>query len=76
VISGGNVHIYGDCRGRILAGVNGDKSAKIFANKFNAEFISIAGVYRVIEDKLPANLENKAVQIFLDDKERLNIVRL
>lgn len=76
VIAGGNIHIYGDCRGRILAGVNGDKSARIFANKFNAEFISIAGVYRVIEDKLPANLENKAVQIFLDDKERLNIVRL
>lgn len=76
VISSGNIHIYGDCRGRLIAGVNGDKSARIFVYRFNAEFISIAGIYKVIEDKLPANLHNKAVQVFLDDKERLNIIPL
>lgn len=76
VISSGNIHIYGDCRGRLIAGVNGDRSARIFVHRFNAEFISIAGVYKVIEDKLPANLYNKSVQIFLDDKERLNIIPL
>ncbi len=76
IISSGNVHVYGECRGRIIAGSQGDKTAKIFISKFNAEYISIAGIYRVFEDNLPVNLHNKAVQIFLDDKERVNIIPL
>ncbi len=76
IIATGNIHIYGDCRGRVIAGNGGNKKAKIFVGRFNAELISIAGVYRVIEEKLPDNLHNKAVQIFLDDKERLNIMPL
>lgn len=76
IIAAGNIHIYGDCRGRVIAGNGGNKKAKIFVGRFNAELISIAGVYRVIEEKLPDNLHNKAVQIFLDDKERLNIMPL
>ena len=76
IIATGNIHIYGDCRGRVIAGNGGNKKAKIFIGRFNAELISIAGVYRVIEDKLPDSLHNKAVQIFLDDKERLNIMPL
>lgn len=74
VISSGNIHVYGECRGRLVAGANGDKKARIFVNEFNAEYIAIAGVYKVIEDKLPANLFKKRVQIFLDEKERLNVV--
>ncbi len=76
IIAGGNIHIYGDARGRLIAGRNGDKTARIFVQKFNAELISIAGIFRVLEDKLPQNLHNKAVQVFLDDKERLNIIPL
>ncbi|RTL11448.1 MAG: septum site-determining protein MinC [Neisseriaceae bacterium] len=76
IIASGNIHVYGDCRGRVLAGNGGNKKAKIFVARFNAELISIAGIYRVIEDKLPDNLHNKAVQIFLDEKERLNIIPL
>jgi septum site-determining protein MinC len=76
IIASGNIHVYGDCRGRVLAGNGGNKKAKIFIARFNAELISIAGIYRVIEDKLPDNLHNKAVQIFLDEKERLNVIPL
>lgn len=76
VIATGNIHVYGDCRGRVIAGNGGNKKSKIFIGRFNAELISIAGVYRVIEDKLPESLHNKAVQVFLDDKERLNITPL
>ncbi|TXJ02638.1 MAG: septum site-determining protein MinC [Neisseriales bacterium] len=76
IIASGNIHVYGDCRGRVLAGNGGNKKAKIFIARFNAEMISIAGIYRVIEDKLPDNLHNKAVQIFLDEKERLNVIPL
>lgn len=74
VISTGHIHVYGDCRGKLRAGNNGDKTAHIFVERFNAELISIAGIFKVIEDKLPNNLHNKAVHIFLDEKERLNIV--
>lgn len=76
IIATGNIHVYGDCRGRVMAGNGGNKKAKIFIGRFNAELISIAGVYRVIEEKLPDSLHNKAVQVFLDDKERLNIMPL
>lgn len=76
IIASGHIHIYGDCRGKLRAGNNGDKNAHIFVERFNAELISIAGIFKVIEDKLPNNLHNKAVHIFLDDKERINIVPL
>lgn len=76
IIASGYIHIYGDCRGRVIAGAQGDKTARIFVTRFNAEMISIGGIFRVIEDKLPASLLNKSVEIFLDDKERLNIVPL
>ncbi|MEN9946829.1 MAG: septum site-determining protein MinC [Pseudomonadota bacterium] len=74
VVSSGNIHVYGYCRGRLFAGHGGNKLARIFVNKFNAELIAIAGVYRIIEDKLPSNLHNRQVQIFLDHKDRLNVV--
>lgn len=76
IISDGNIHVYNECRGRLIAGAGGDKNAMIYVQNFNAEYISIANVFQVIEDKLPARLLNKAVKIFLDDKERLNVVSL
>ncbi|MDD3266581.1 MAG: septum site-determining protein MinC [Burkholderiales bacterium] len=76
VISDSNIHVYNECRGKLIAGANGDKNAMIYVQRFNAEYISIANVFQVIEDKLPERLLNKAVKIFLDDKERLNVVSL
>jgi len=76
VVSGGSIHVYGDGRGRLIAGRFGDKDARIFVQKFNPELISIAGVYRALDEKLPGNLLNKPVQVFLDDKDRLNVVAL
>ena len=76
VISGGSIHVYGDARGRLVAGRYGDKSARIFVQKFNPELISIAGVYRALDEKLPEYLLNKPAQVFLDDKDRLNVVAL
>ena len=76
IIATGNIHVYGDCRGRVIAGSRGNKSSRIFIARFNAELISIAGIYRALEEKLPPNLYNKAVQIFLDEKDRLNVLPL
>ena len=50
VLADGNIHIYGPLRGRALAGVSGDKSARIFCQSLEAELISIAGSYKVNED--------------------------
>lgn len=46
----GNIHIYGTLRGRAFAGAAGDTAARIFCRSFEAELVSIAGLWRVRED--------------------------
>ncbi len=60
----GNIHVYGALRGRALAGVKGDASARIFCRKLNAELVSIAGRYKVSEG-IPRDHWSEAVQIYL-----------
>ncbi|HVK98821.1 MAG TPA: septum site-determining protein MinC [Dongiaceae bacterium] len=50
ILADGNIHVYGPLRGRALAGVKGDASARIFCQCLEAELISIAGHYKVNED--------------------------
>lgn len=76
VIATGNIHIYGEARGRLIAGSNGDKSVRIFVSKFNPELISIGGIFRTIENKLPDSILNKPVMVSLDDKNHLNVTQL
>ena len=64
ILADGNIHVYGPLRGRALAGVKGDTQARIFCQSLEAELISIAGQYRVIE-QLDADLRHKYVQIYL-----------
>ena len=66
LIAAGNIHIYGTLRGRALAGVNGDRSARIFCQSFGPELIAIAGLYRTSEDLDPA-LRNQRAQALLRD---------
>ncbi|VFR50764.1 Septum site-determining protein MinC [plant metagenome] len=75
VIADGNIHIYGPLRGKAMAGARGDASARIFTTQLDAELLAIAGVYRVVEDRLPATLHNRPVAISLDG-ESLNITPL
>ncbi len=62
LIADGNIHIYGTLRGRALAGINGDQTARIFCNSLEAELVSIAGNYKLSEDierqawKIPAQV--------------------
>jgi septum site-determining protein MinC len=60
----GCVHIYGPLRGRVMAGVHGDTEARVFCQTFNAELVSIAGVFRVFET-IPAELAGAPVQAWL-----------
>jgi len=66
LIAHGNIHVYGPLRGRALAGVNGDRSARIFATSLEAELIAIAGLYRTSED-LGTGPGRQRVQAFLKD---------
>lgn len=67
VISEGNIHIYGTLRGRALAGVLGDETARIFCSDLQAELISIAGNFRINED-LDKKLTNTPVKIHLHNQ--------
>lgn len=66
LIAHGNIHIYGPLRGRALAGVNGDKSARIFCQSLEAELVAIAGLYRTSDDFDPTARRGR-VQAFLRD---------
>lgn len=72
VIADGNIHIYAALRGKALAGASGDEKARIFVHSMQAELVSIAGIYRVFEQKLPPHLHEKPVKIELQN-ERLAI---
>jgi len=76
IVASGNIHIYGVARGRLMAGNGGDKSKRIFVSHFNAQLISIGGIFRVIESKLPINVLHKAVMIGLDSKDHLTVTLL
>ena len=64
----GNIHVYGTLRGRALAGIHGNRSARIFCQSLEAELVAIAGFYRMQED-IPSELRGKTVQIYLDQDE-------
>ncbi len=50
VLAAGNIHVYGPLRGRALAGVHGQESARVFCQSLEAELVSIAGHYKISED--------------------------
>lgn len=74
LIADGHIHVYGPLRGRALAGVKGNKQARIFCQMLEAELVSIAGHYWVNEEVKKAEL-TKGTQIYLED-ERLRMVAL
>lgn len=65
VIADGSIHVYAPLRGRALAGAQGDVEARIFSTSFEAELVSVAGVYRNFEQGVPANVARKPAQVRL-----------
>ncbi|SEG24805.1 septum site-determining protein MinC [Marinobacterium lutimaris] len=74
VMADGNIHVYGPLRGRAMAGVSGDSSARIFCQSLEAELISIAGYFKACED-LQSEHWKKPVQAHLSGT-RLDTVLL
>ncbi|HKU43736.1 MAG TPA: septum site-determining protein MinC [Polyangiales bacterium] len=68
LIADGNIHIYASLRGRAMAGARGNTDARIFCQKFEADLVSIAGVY-LSADEIPKQHRGKAVQISLQHGE-------
>lgn len=62
LFAAGNIHVYGPLRGRALAGVNGDTSARIFALQGNPELLAIAGEY-VVNEELPPRAVNRSFAV-------------
>ena len=64
VMADGCLHIYGPLHGRAMAGARGETAARVFCQEFDAELVSIAGVFRVFET-IPAELAGMPVQAWL-----------
>jgi septum site-determining protein MinC len=74
IMAGGSVHIYGTLRGRAIAGLGGNASARIFCNKLQAELLAIDGVYQTADDMPPAAV-GKSVQVWLDsDQMKISVM--
>lgn len=67
IVAGGSIHVYGTLRGRAMAGAsgNGNKSARIFCGKIEAELLAIDGYYRTTDDLEPG-LCARPAQAWLD----------
>lgn len=64
LLADGSIHVYGALRGRALAGLAGDKQARIFCQSLDAELVSIAGIYRLSDAIEPTSVP---CQIFIQD---------
>ncbi len=65
LLSDGNIHVYGPLRGRALAGIAGNKEARIFCQALDAELVAIAGFYRLRDAIEPIAVP---CQIYLQDE--------
>jgi len=68
LIADGHIHVYGALRGRALAGAGGDLGARIFAQRFAPELVSIAGRYLVSEAIAPEHRDRQAQVALMDDR--------
>lgn len=65
LLADGNIHVYGPLRGRALAGISGNRQARIFCHSLDAELIAIAGCYRLRDAIEPSQVP---CQIYLQDE--------
>ena len=68
VIADGSIHIYAPLHGRALAGASGATAARIFCTHFDAQLVSVAGIYRTFESGVPVEVAGKPVQVRLTEK--------
>jgi septum site-determining protein MinC len=64
LVAGGSIHVYGTLRGRAMAGIEGNASARIFCQKIEAELLAIDGFYQTAED-IADSLRHRPAQAWL-----------
>ncbi|QOZ22715.1 septum site-determining protein MinC [Bradyrhizobium sp. CCBAU 51753] len=74
IVAGGSIHVYGTLRGRAMAGINGNSSARIFCQRIEAELLAIDGYYQTAEE-ISDSLRNRPAQAWLEG-EMLRITAL
>jgi septum site-determining protein MinC len=65
IVAGGSIHVYGTLRGRAMAGVNGNSSARIYCQRIEAELLAIDGYYQTAEE-IDDSLRNRPAQAWLE----------
>ncbi|MFV0436945.1 MAG: septum site-determining protein MinC [Desulfopila sp.] len=70
VLAAGNIHVYGALRGRALAGIHGDTTARIFSLQCNPELVAVAGEY-MVNESLKSEVVNQSIVISLADDRLL-----
>ena len=68
IVAGGSVHVYGALQGRVIAGISGSSTARIFCKEARAELICIGGVY-VTAETMNAEVEGRSLEVRLDGDE-------
>ena len=66
VFAAGNIHVYGALRGRALAGIDGDTTARVYSLQFNPELVAVAGEY-LVNESLDRRLINRSVCVSLEN---------
>jgi septum site-determining protein MinC len=65
IIAGGSIHIYGTLRGQAMAGVTGNRRARIFCHRFEAELLAIGSYYKTA-DEIDDKVRSGPIQAWLD----------
>jgi septum site-determining protein MinC len=65
IIAGGSIHIYGTLRGQAMAGVTGNRRARIFCHRFEAELLAIGSYYKTA-DEIDDGMRSGPIQAWLD----------
>jgi septum site-determining protein MinC len=65
LLADGNIHVYAPLRGRAIAGVRGEREARIYCQRLEAELVGIDTAYLTAED-LPRAYLRKSAQVSLD----------
>src|SRR5271170_3114769 len=68
IVAGGSVHVYGALQGRVIAGISGSPSARIFCTEARAELLCIGGAY-VTAENTNSEMEGRALEARLDGDE-------
>lgn len=74
LLADGNIHVYGILRGRALAGVNGNKQARIFCQQLAADMVSIAGQHQQFGNI--TQLTQRPTQVYLNAQDELIIAKI